>query len=287
MAETTDIKIAVLSGKGGTGKTFVAVNLSFAIKNCTYVDCDVEEPNGRLFLKPGNISKSSVTVKIPVIDGKKCTLCRKCVDFCRFNALCCAKSRILVFNEVCHSCGGCSIICPVNAVSESEKEIGCVEIGDSGNIKVFSGILKPLETSGVPIIEKMMRMADGRKGVTVIDCPPGSGCAVMSCIQSADYVILVAEPTIYGAHNLEMVANLTKMFDKKCGVVLNKCDESNGNNPSKKFAENNNLEILAEIPYDSEIAGINSKSEIAAAEIPCLMSVFNKISDKIVTEAAK
>lgn len=284
MAETSNIKIAVLSGKGGTGKTFAAVNLSYAIKKCTYIDCDVEEPNGGLFLKPVNTDDFPVTVKIPIIDGKKCTLCRKCVDFCRFNALCCAKSKILVFNEVCHSCGGCSLICPVNAVSETEKEIGNIEIGDSGNIRVISGILKPLETSGVPIIEKMLRLTDSARGVTVIDCPPGSGCAVMSCLQSADYVILVAEPTVFGAHNLDMVAKLTKMFDKRCGVILNKCDRER--NPSKEYAEDNDLEILAEIPYDKKIARINSASEIAAAEIPSLMTVFDKVAAKIVSEAA-
>ena len=218
------MKIAILSGKGGTGKTFISVNLAAAADKACYIDCDVEEPNGHLFFKPENLVEEEVSVIIPRIDKELCRGCRRCVDFCRFNALAFIKDSPLVFKDICHSCGGCILLCPEKAISEEKKIIGRIQTGSSENVTVNTGILNIGEASGVPVIEKLINK-DKKEDFTVIDCPPGSSCVVMESIKDADYCILVAEPTVFGAHNLSMVYELVTLFGKKCGVVLNKCLE--------------------------------------------------------------
>ena len=135
------MKIAVLSGKGGTGKTLVSVNLAYSAKNSSYIDCDVEEPNGYLYLKPKIEMTKEVTVKIPEVDQQKCINCKKCVEFCNFNALAHTGEKLLIFDDICHSCGGCVIICPVDALTEIDKTVGRVEVGQSEHVSVFTGIL--------------------------------------------------------------------------------------------------------------------------------------------------
>lgn len=205
------MKIACLSGKGGAGKTLVAVNLAATAGNCTYIDCDVEEPNGRLFLKPENIWMDSVDSLLPDFDAGRCTGCRQCVDFCRFHALMYIKEKPMVFSEVCHSCGGCMLVCPEDAITEKPKPIGMLEVGSHGKIKVVTGILNPGEATGVPIIREALKLAEG---MTIIDCPPGSACSVMESVMDADYCLLVAEPTAFGFHNFRMVHELVTLLKK-------------------------------------------------------------------------
>ena len=157
------MKIAVLSGKGGAGKTLTAVNLAAAIGNGVYVDCDVEEPNGRLFLKPEEVTETEVTAGLPEFDSEKCTGCRRCVDFCRFHALVYIKNRPKVFSEVCHSCGGCSLVCPAQAVTEKGRTIGRLETGKRGDLQVITGVLDPGEASGVPVISSALRKGIGSR----------------------------------------------------------------------------------------------------------------------------
>lgn len=205
------MKIACLSGKGGAGKTLVAVNLAATAGNCTYIDCDVEEPNGRFFLKPENIWMDSVDSLLPDFDAGRCTGCRQCVDFCRFHALMYIKEKPMVFSEVCHSCGGCMLVCPEDAITEKPKPIGMLEVGSHGKIKVVTGILNPGEATGVPIIREALKLAEG---MTIIDCPPGSACSVMESVMDADYCLLVAEPTAFGFHNFRMVHELVTLLKK-------------------------------------------------------------------------
>ena len=205
------MKIACLSGKGGAGKTLVAVNLAATAGNCTYIDCDVEEPNGRLFLKPENIWMDSVDSLLPDFDAGRCTGCRQCVDFCRFHALMYIKEKPMVFSEVCHSCGGCMLVCPEDAITEKPKPIGMLEVGSHGKIKVVTGILNSGEATGVPIIREALKLAEG---MTIIDCPPGSACSVMESVMDADYCLLVAEPTAFGFHNFRMVHELVTLLKK-------------------------------------------------------------------------
>ena len=218
------MRIAVLSGKGGTGETLLSVNLAAVAKMSAYIDCDVEEPNGHLFFKPEDVREEEISVKIPKVNNELCNGCRKCVNFCKFNALAYIKNKLIVFDDVCHSCGGCILVCPEKALNEKEKVIGKVQKENSDQVKVYTGILNTGEASGIPIIKKLLAEDSLEAHEKVfIDCPPGSACIVMESIKDADYCVLVAEPTLFGVHNLNMVYELVKLFNKPFGVVLNKC----------------------------------------------------------------
>ncbi|NCB42121.1 MAG: ATPase [Clostridia bacterium] len=277
------MKIAVLSGKGGTGKTFVAVNLAFVSKKSTYIDCDVEEPNGRLFFKPKNIKEDAVNTLLPVFDAAKCTGCRKCVDFCKFNALVFIKDKPTIFPSICHSCGGCVLVCRKKAVSEEARPIGVVESGESAEVRVVTGILNPGEMSGVPIIKAALGMAGPKEEVTVIDCPPGSGCSVMESVMDADYCVLVAEPTAFGLHNFKMVYELVTVLGKPCGVIINKTEGTYS--PLDEFCLEQNIKVLQRIPYEEKLALIGAKAEIAAEQDLATEAVFLKLLETIRKEA--
>ena len=272
------MKIAVLSGKGGTGKTFVSVNLAVAMGESTYLDCDVEEPNGQLFFRPEIKEERRVVEMMPAFDKDKCDGCRKCVDFCKFNALAFIAGRPFVFPEVCHPCGGCALVCPQDAVTSEEKEVGTVEIGKAGNVDFVAGKMNIGEASGVPIIKNILGNIPENPWI-IVDCPPGSGCMAMESISQVDYCILVAEPTEFGRHNLEMVYNLVKMFDKPMSVVLNKCTEDE--NPSEKFCKENNIEIIGKLPF-SRITGKEAAEGNIIYNIDNEMKAkFDGICDKI------
>lgn len=286
------MKIAVLSGKGGTGKTFVSVNLASIQDRATYIDCDVEEPNGHLFFKPQQIKQESVTVQIPVVDSSKCTGCRACVDFCEYHALTYLLGQIKLFPDICHSCGGCKLICPTQAITEIPRAIGRVETGISEGIEVMTGILNTGEASGIPIIKKMLSQVDDQKPymkskterVTVIDCPPGSACIVMESIKEADYCVLVAEPTIFGRHNLEMVHQLVTLFNKPYGAVLNKCTDDE--NPSEVYCIEHSIPLLGRIPFDELIGTQNSNGEILVRTNAFYAKEFEQILHKIELSAS-
>lgn len=275
-AEIENMIIAVLSGKGGTGKTLVSVNLASAAGASTYIDCDVEEPNGHLFFKPENVQEENVSVLIPVLDDERCDGCRKCVDFCRFNALAFIRNKPIVFEEVCHSCGGCMLVCPTNALSEKEKVIGKVQKGQSEQVKVYTGILNIGEASGVPIIKRLLSGSSlDENKLTVIDCPPGSSCIVMESIKDADYCVLVAEPTLFGVHNLNMVYELVSLFNKPFGVILNKCLQDE--NPAEQFCIERNIPILGRIPYDTRLGSLNSNAKVAVREEDQYREMFSSL----------
>lgn len=281
--EGINMNIAVLSGKGGTGKTLVSVNLAAAATSSTYIDCDVEEPNGHLFFKPEGVKEESVTVPIPKADENLCVGCRKCVEFCNFNALAYIKDKLIVFDEVCHSCGGCMLVCPEKALTETEKVIGKIVKGISDEVSVHTGILNIGEASGVPIINRLLseHKAEANQ-LTVIDCPPGSACVVMESIKDADYCVLVAEPTLFGVHNLNMVYELVTLFNKPFGVVLNKCLD--GANPAEQFCIEKNIKILERIPFDSELGSLNSNAEIAVRKNEKYRKLFSSLLDTVLKE---
>ncbi|GAB6156391.1 ATP-binding protein [Desulfosporosinus burensis] len=276
------MKIAVLSGKGGTGKTLVSVNLAASAKESIYIDCDVEEPNGHLFFKPKDLQSEKISSKIPFVNPELCNGCRKCVDFCKFNALAYILNKLIVFDQVCHSCGGCTLLCPENALSEKEKIIGEVQRGISENVTVITGVLNTGEASGVPIIKKLLNDIPAGKEITLIDCPPGSACIVMESIKDADYCILVAEPTLFGVHNLTMVYELVRLFDKPHGVVLNKCLKED--NPSEKFCLEKDIKILGKIPFDNELGTLNSNALISARETKKYRDWFSSLLQTVTKE---
>ena len=278
-----NIKIAILSGKGGTGKTFISTNLAATIPSSAYIDCDVEEPNGELFLKPLIIKEKNIDVRVPVIDKKKCTLCRECVEFCRYNALAVINNEVKVFEDICHSCNGCKVICPSDAISNKTRTIGKIKEGKKGNITFRSGTLFPGETSGVPIINSLLSDLEKiDKNYTFIDCAPGTACNVIESIKEADYCLLIAEPTIFGVHNLQMIHELTQIFNKPYSVILNKSLE--GKNPAGTYCIKNNIPITGYIPFDSKIAEINSKGKLLVKEDEKYKDFFSEIVKKIEKE---
>lgn len=263
------MKIACLSGKGGAGKTFAAVNLAAAAGEATYIDCDVEEPNGRLFLKPQEVTRTTVSSLLPEFDSEKCTGCKKCVQFCRFHALMYVREKPMVFSEVCHSCGGCSLVCPEGAIKEKEKPVGVLEEGQCKNMRVVTGILNTGEASGVPVIRAALQKA---QGLTVIDCPPGSACSVMESVMDADFCLLIVEPTAFGFHNFKMVHELVTLLDKKCGVLINKQDAPY--EPLEEFCKTHHVPVLARIAYDPQIAALIADGGIAAEKDANIRGVF-------------
>lgn len=281
--EEISMNIAVLSGKGGTGKTLTSVNLAALAKESLYIDCDVEEPNGHLFFKPVDLVEREVTVKIPFVDGQLCNGCRRCVEFCKFNALAYTNERLIIFEDICHSCGGCLMVCPEDALREKEKPIGKVQRGFSEGVAVHTGILNTGQPSGIPIINKLL---DDMKGpsdlMTFIDCSPGSSCLVMDSIKEADYCILVAEPTLFGAHNLYMVYELVNLFKKPFGLVLNK--DMGEENPSEDFALEKNIKVLGRIPFDKELGKLNSNGEIAVRRSEKYKNIFSGLLDRVIEE---
>ena len=280
--EEDRVKIAVLSGKGGTGKTLVSVNLAAAAKKSTYIDCDVEEPNGHLFFKPVDVKSKEISIRVPVVDEVICSGCRRCVDFCKFNALAYTHNKLMIFDEICHSCGGCILICPHKALLEKERVIGVIERGISEGVTVATGILNTGEASGVPLIKELLTCVKEENEISFIDCPPGTACIVMESIKDADYCILVTEPTLFGVHNLNMVYELIKLFNKPHGVVLNKVIEQD--NPAEKFCIQNNIKVIGRIPFDKELGDINSKALISVKKSDKYNQIFTKLLEKVLEE---
>ena len=274
------MRIAVLSGKGGAGKTLSAVNLAAAAGKAVYIDCDVEEPNGRLFLQPETKEQSSVCIRLPEFDAAKCTGCRKCVDFCRFHALIYIKEKPKVFSEVCHSCGGCLLVCPQGAAAEKEKPVGHIERGMCGGVKIVTGVLNPGEASGVPVIRAALEAERESGGLTVIDCPPGSACTVMESIADADYCILVAEPTAFGFHNFRMVHELSALLRKPCGVIINKMEEPY--EPLERFCGEHGLPVLLRLPFSKEIAEMAAAGKLlVGSDDGAYQEMFREVLKKI------
>ena len=217
-------RIAVLSGKGGSGKTFVSTNLSNVIQNSTYLDCDVEEPNGLLFFNDSSlIEQSNVYREIPTFNKDKCIGCRDCVNFCKFSALAFIKDTPLLFEEVCHSCGGCELVCKHDAIELKKINVGSVSKFSKENNTIISGEMNVGEASAVPIISNVLNYANDN---SIIDCPPGSACSTMEAIKGAEFCILVTEPTIFSLHNIKMIVELVTLFKITFGFVINKSNEN-------------------------------------------------------------
>lgn len=239
-------KIAVLSGKGGTGKTTVSSNLA-KIQKSIYVDCDVEEPNGYLFLKPEVEKVKDVNVMIPSIDYDKCTLCGECTKACRFGALMRLTKKILVFDHLCHSCGACYEICPYNAIKEIPKKIGVVRVGRSDDIDFIDGKLNIGEASGVPIIKEIKDLIKETDKNVIIDSPPGTSCSVIHSVEGSDYCLLVTEPTPYGLHDLKLAVELVKELHLPFAVIINKSGESDS--IIEDYCNKENISVIAKIPF--------------------------------------
>ncbi|WP_042679942.1 4Fe-4S binding protein [Anaerosalibacter massiliensis] len=269
------MNIAVLSGKGGTGKTTVSTNLSLALKG-NYIDCDVEEPNGFLFLKPNINEVQKVLVDCPDIDEDKCMSCGDCVNICQFNALAKVKDNIILFEKLCHSCGACKIACDYEALNYKKREIGAIEKGQSKEINCMRGLLNVGEPTAVPIIKTLLNNLP--KGLNIVDCPPGTSCNVVNSLKYADSAILVTEPTEFGLHDLKMAVGVVRMFNIPFGIVVNK--DNNRHNRIRKYCKEENIKIIGAIPYSKDIARIYSNGENIYYNLE-QKHIFDKLAEEV------
>lgn len=291
--------ISVASGKGGTGKTTIAVNLALALakdkgRNVQFLDCDVEEPNAYLFLKPVITNSESVKIPVPKIDDEKCNYCGKCAEVCVFNAIAVTENKVLVFPGLCHGCGACTLFCPGKAISEEGREIGILEEGKAGSISFIDGRLNIGKPMAPPIIRKIKKKIkkdynDNRDNnitnhhITLIDAPPGTSCPVIESIKDSDYTILVTEPTPFGLHDLILAVEVLQKLKIPHGVVLNKCDV--GDHKVEEYCKKNNIPLLLFIPMDKEIAVAYSQGisivQINSSYKQKFIQLFQKIIQNI------
>jgi len=253
--------ISVASGKGGTGKTTIAVNLALSLENVQLLDCDVEEPNAHLFIDPVFEKKESSYIPVPVIDETKCNYCCKCRDVCEYKAIFAVKTgeqtgTVMVFSNLCHGCGACAYFCPKKAIKEVEKEIGVVETGHKGSLLFSRGALNVSEAMSPPLIRDVKKKINPAKTV-IIDAPPGTSCPVITAVKGSDYCILVTEPTPFGLNDLELAVQVLEKIGIPHGVVINRSDL--GDDKAEKYCKAKNIPILMKIPFDKEIALLYSK----------------------------
>jgi len=263
-----DMRIAIASGKGGTGKTTVAVNLACVLadngQTVQYLDCDVEEPNGHIFLKPEITATEPVGIPVPVVDEEKCTGCRKCAEVCQYHAIAVLK-KPLVFAELCHGCGGCALVCPERAIREQDRTIGVVETGRAGNVAFVQGRLNVGEPMAPPLIRAVKKKASG-DGVAIMDAPPGTSCPVVATVRDADYVLLVTEPTPFGLNDLRLAVEMIRQLGIPHGVVINRADS--GDRRVRDFCTAETIPILLEIPDDRRVAEAYSRGHMAVRVLP-------------------
>ena len=277
--------IAVASGKGGTGKTTVSVNLALSLEKVQLVDCDVEEPNVHIFLKPKILETYPVKTTVPEIDKNKCTYCRKCSEICAYNALSVIKfedgektsGEVIFFPHLCHGCEGCILLCPEEAIKKGEREIGLIRIGGKGNIRFIEGKLNISEVLAPKVIETAKSFID-RNIPTIIDAPPGTSCPVVASLNGVDFCILVTEPTPFGLHDLEIAYEVTKVLKIPSGVVINKSEDDS---LIEKFCQKNKIPILMKIPFDKKIAETYSKGVPLVEAFPEYKEKFLKLFEKI------
>lgn len=271
------MKIVVASGKGGTGKTTVSVNLAVSLPDVQLLDCDVEEPDCNIYLKYPLTHLEDVHILVPEIDKEKCTFCGKCAEFCQNNALAVFPDDIAVFADLCKGCGGCTIICPENAITEKQKKIGILEQGGS-SVMFMRGILNIGEAMATPVIAALKKHIDTSKTV-ILDSPPGNACPVVETVSDSDFCILVTEPTPFGLHDLQLAVKLTTVLHVPCGVVINKAGI--GDSGVQKFCKTNDIPILLEIPHDRKIAELCSRGIPFVQEMPAWKEKFCSVYDTI------
>lgn len=258
--------VAVASGKGGTGKTLIATNLAQALgKEAQFVDCDVEEPNGHLFLKPEITESREAFVPVPRVDGARCTGCGECARICRFSGIVVIGKTVLTFPELCHGCGGCVRVCPEGAVTETERPIGVVETGRSGSLSFTQGRLRVGEAMSARLIREV-RALTARASIVIIDSPPGTSCPMIAAIKGADYCVLVTEPTPFGLHDLELALEVVQKLRIPSGVVINRAGIEDGR--VRRYLENKGVPILIELPDDRRIAEAYSRGHLIVGRFP-------------------
>jgi len=270
--------ISVASGKGGTGKTTVAVNLALSLKNVQLLDCDVEEPNSHIFIKPVFGRKDTVFIPVPRVDQKKCDGCGRCKEVCVYNAIAVTRKKVLIFPELCHGCGSCAYFCPHDAIKEENREIGVVEIGRKDGIQFIHGKLNIGEMMAPPVIKAVKNNVDKKKTV-IIDVPPGTSCPVITAIKDTDFVILVTEPTPFGLNDLSLAVEVVRKLKIPFGIIINRSDL--GNKKTDEYCTRENIPILMRIPFSKKIAEIYSRGDPIVGTLPEYKEKFQRLFKKI------
>ncbi|MDC7233293.1 MAG: ATP-binding protein [Spirochaetales bacterium] len=271
------MKAAILSGKGGTGKTTVSTHLAALFPDALYVDMDVEEPNGDLFLNPEWNDRIPVSVIYPEIDNDKCTHCRNCAAFCRFNALIAGKALTISMKEICHGCGGCALVCPSDAIRYRERIIGYVSRGITRfGSPIISGKMDVGEFSGVPLIDRIRTM-DRTEALQIIDSPPGTSCTTVAAVEGCDLAVIVTEPTPFALSDMKRTVEMLRTMKLPFAVVINKAGM--GDRGVYDYCRDESIDILGEIPFSLELAGAYATGVMLDSVSPQLQKEYRKIMD--------
>ncbi len=245
------MKIAVASGKGGTGKTTIATSLALVLGDVTLLDCDVEGPNAHLLLHPEIERSAQVTVPVPRLHEEDCSYCGECADFCRSHALAVVPGKWMIFDQLCHACGGCTLVCPTRAIYEVDRRIGEVRFGHAGPIRFVQGELDEGEAHPIPVIEDVLKEV-GDQGDVIIDSPPGTNCSMVTVAEAADVVLLVTEPTPFGLHDLTLAVEALKRINRPAAILVNRSDWGTGE--VHEYAARQGIPVVLEIPHLLEVA---------------------------------
>ena len=281
--------VAIASGKGGTGKTSLAVNLARTLER-TYampvqlLDCDVEEPNAHLFLAGSRLADETINIAVPDFDPDKCDACDKCVEFCQFNALASVGKTPLLFPELCHGCGGCTLVCPQDAIREKDYRIGVIKTARAGKITLKSGCLDVGVSLASTLVHALKeRLEDGI--TTLLDAPPGTACQAVATLRGSDFVVLVTEPTPFGLHDLTLAVDTVRALDLRFGVVINRVGV--GDDRVQRYCASEGIPILIEIPDDRRVAEAYSRGELMVDSLPEYQAHFARLWQAIESHAAQ
>jgi len=283
--------IAIASGKGGTGKTTIAVNLALSLENVQLIDCDVEEPNAHLFLNPKITVKEEAYIPVPRVDLNLCDFCGKCREACVYGAIAVIppnnqgeKGQVLVFDHLCHGCGACTMLCPQKAIREENRVIGVIEKGSAGSIDFVHGRLNIGEAMSPPLIRQVKKDIDSSRTV-IIDAPPGTACPVIAAIKDSDYALLVTEPTPFGLNDLKLAVETARAIKVPFGVIINRSDNNDG--IIEEYCKKEGIEIKIKIPFMRQIAEIYSRGGLFVEELPEYRERFSEVIKKIICNFAK
>lgn len=287
------VRVAIASGKGGTGKTTLSVNLAALLADqgvgVRLLDADVEEPDCRLFLHPRDESSSPVDVLVPVVDDEACTACRTCADVCAFSAIAVIGSSVLVFPELCHACGACTLFCPESAIREEGRVMGEIRRGavlrpEGGCFELVTGVLSVGEAKPVPVTKAVVATAGDAAGdVVLIDAPPGTSCPVIESVRGSDLVVLVTEPTPFGLNDLRLAVEMVRALGLRAVVAVNRVGL--GDDRVQRYCADEGLEIVLELPDDRRVAEAYSRGELLVDALPGLRAELQQAWDRIAAAA--